>query len=701
MSMRTHYCGTLRAEHIGSTVSLCGWVARRREHGEHLAFVDLRDHTGLVQCVVDNAVDVRSEYVVRITGVVRARPEGTVNANLPDRRGRARRVRGRDPQHRRVAAVPRRRPRRRRGRDHPAPVPLPRHPPGAHAEEPPGARPGQLGDPRPRWRPRASSRSRRRCSSPPPRRAPESSSSRPARRRVRSTPCPQSPQLFKQLLMVAGVDRYYQIARCLRDEDLRADRQYEFVQLDAEMSFASPGRRARGDQQRGRRRRRGDHRRAPAADRADHLARRDGPLRHRQARPPLRDGARRADPDLRGHRVQGVRRRRGDQGDPGARAGRGVRPQQARPAHRSGQAGRGQGPGVAEGRRRRILDSPVAKFLSADEQSGRVDAALECRTGRPGADRRRFVGDHLRSPRRCSATSSAALRCTRARTATCGSPSSRCSSGSTRSRGGPSRATTRSAAPTPTISHLLDTEPLKVRALAYDLVLNGWELGSGSIRIHDAALQRRVFNELGISDEDADRRFGFFLTPFRYGAPPHGGFGMGIDRLVAILAGEENIREVIAFPKTQSGSDPMTNAPHPGRGRPTRRPRHPDPPAQGLTHVTVRGVGERVTFRAGVVGVIRRADGFVLAFERADVPGAWQLPQGGLDPGETPFEAAWREVERGDRARAATSSNRSPNTPSGSSTSCPSPTASKKTGFGQVQRWFLFRRPSRRHRAGT
>ena len=104
---------------------------------------------------------------------------------------------------------------------------------------------------------------------------------------------------------------------------------------------------------------------------------------------------------------------------------------------------------------------------------------------------------------------------------------------------------------------------LRVRSQAYDLVLNGWELGSGSIRIHDTAIQRRVFAALGISDEEADRKFGFFLNPFRYGAPPHGGFAFGIDRLVAILAGEENIREVIAFPKTQSGADPMTNAPTP------------------------------------------------------------------------------------------------------------------------------------------
>jgi aspartyl-tRNA synthetase len=109
----------------------------------------------------------------------------------------------------------------------------------------------------------------------------------------------------------------------------------------------------------------------------------------------------------------------------------------------------------------------------------------------------------------------------------------------------------------------LESEPMSVRSRAYDLVLNGWELGSGSIRIHEPELQQRVFDLLGIGEDEALRRFGFFLTPFRYGAPPHGGFAFGVDRLVAILAGEENIREVIAFPKTQSGSDPMTGAPTP------------------------------------------------------------------------------------------------------------------------------------------
>jgi aspartyl-tRNA synthetase len=117
--------------------------------------------------------------------------------------------------------------------------------------------------------------------------------------------------------------------------------------------------------------------------------------------------------------------------------------------------------------------------------------------------------------------------------------------------------------PHPDDVHLLDTDPMAVRSQAYDLVLNGWELGSGSIRIHQPDLQAKIFELLGISEAEADLKFGFFLNPFRYGAPPHGGFAFGIDRLVAILAGEENIREVIAFPKTQSGADPMTNAPTP------------------------------------------------------------------------------------------------------------------------------------------
>ena len=258
-AMRTHLCGELRREHIGQTVHVCGWVARRREHGEHLAFLDVRDHLGVVQCVVDNTIDVRSEYVVRVTGVVRERPEGTVNANLPtgeieigdctvevlraatpppfpidaradevdenirlqyryldlrrERMQRNLRVRGA------VNSAIRRAMEAQGFVEVETPMLVPSTPEGAREFLVPSRKePGSF------------------------------------------YALPQSPQLFKQLLMVAGVDRYYQIARCLRDEDLRADRQYEFMQLDAEMSFVVAGRRARRDQQRRARRRRGRHR---------------------------------------------------------------------------------------------------------------------------------------------------------------------------------------------------------------------------------------------------------------------------------------------------------------------------------------------------------------------------------------------------------------------------------------------------------
>ena len=340
MSMRTHYCGTLRAEHIGNTVSLCGWVARRREHGEHLAFVDLRDHTGLVQCVVDNAVDVRSEYVVRITGVVRARPDGTVNANLPTGEVELGEC---EVEILNTAEAP------------PFPV-------DARADDVVETTRLQYRylDIR-RERMQKNLRVRARVNSAirgameaqgfleveTPMLVP--STPEGAREFLvpsRQTPgsfyaLPQTPQLFKQLLMVAGVDRYYQIARCLRDEDLRADRQYEFVQLDAEMSFASQddvleaigaavvaaAEAITGE-------------RPPPIER---ITWREAMDRFGIDKPDLRFG-------LRSHRVQGVRRCRGDQGHPGRRTRRGVRPQQAGPADRPGQEGGGQGPRLAQGR---------------------------------------------------------------------------------------------------------------------------------------------------------------------------------------------------------------------------------------------------------------------------------------------------------------------------------------------------------------
>ena len=462
-----------------------------------------------------------------------------------------------------AAAVPDRRPRRRGRREHPPAVPLPRHPARADAAQPARPRRRQLGRSAGRWRTRASSRSRRRCSC---RRTPEGAREFivPSRKQPGSFyALPQSPQLFKQLLMVAGIDRYYQIARCLRDEDLRADRQYEFMQLDAEMSFVdqddvhdaigaavlAAAEAVAGED--------------PGDIEQDHLARGDEPVRRRQARPALRDGAGRAHRRVRGDRVQGVRRRGAIKGISAAGKaddyGRNKLDELTDRAKSMGAKGLVWLKVAADG----ALESPVAKFLSG--RAGRAVAdRLAASAGRPAADRRRRVG---RRRARCSAscaTTSAARRCTRARTATCGSSTSRCSSASTDDAGRPKPG------------HHPFTQPAsRRRAPARDRSDGGAQPG---VRPRAQRLGARVGLDpdpparaadarssrlLGISDEEADRKFGFFLNPFRYGAPPHGGFAFGIDRLVAILAGEENIREVIAFPKTQSGTDPMTNSPLP------------------------------------------------------------------------------------------------------------------------------------------
>jgi aspartyl-tRNA synthetase len=206
------------------------------------------------------------------------------------------------------------------------------------------------------------------------------------------------------------------------------------------------------------------------------------------------------------------------------------------------------------------LDSPVAKFLSADEQAA-LGTALEAAPG----DLLLLVADE----RRTVQTVLGALR------NDLGRPPVHEGEKtflwvtefplfeSLDADGNPIAAHHPFTMPHPDDVELLDSDPLAVRALCYDLVLNGWELGSGSIRVHRADIQSRIFKVLGISGDEAEDRFGFLLGAFRYGAPPHGGFAVGLDRLVAILAGEDNIREVIAFPKTQSGLDPLTDAPKP------------------------------------------------------------------------------------------------------------------------------------------
>lgn len=562
--MRTHMCGELDIASVGQTVSLCGWVARRREHGEHLAFVDIRDHSGIMQCVVDNDVDVRSEYVIRVTGVVRARPEGTINSSLTT---------GMVEIGDCVVEI--------LNSAEPPPFPV-----DARADEV---------DEMIRLKYRYLDIRRERMQKNLRVRAQINSAIRkemetngfvevetpflmpstpegareflvPSRKEPGSFfALPQSPQLWKQLLMVAGVDRYYQIARCLRDEDLRADRQYEFMQLDAEMSFVSQddvleniGRAVvaaaiavTGE----------------APPEIERITWHDAMNRFGIDKPDLRFAMELIEltPLFAGTEFKAFA---------GASCIKGICVD-AKTYPEAAAFGRNKLDGLTD-RAKKIgakglvwikigadgaIDSPVAKFLSDDEKS-----ALVAVMGATEGDLLLLVADDWDTT--CEVLGQ--LRNDIGRPPVHQGPYKYVwvtefplFIGIDPVSGRPRPGHHPFCQPHPDDMSLFDTEPLKVRALAYDLVLNGWELGSGSVRIHEPEMQRRVFNQLGISDEDADKRFGFFLQPFKYGAPPHGGFAFGIDRLAAILAGEENIREVIAFPKTQSGSDPMTNAPTP------------------------------------------------------------------------------------------------------------------------------------------
>jgi aspartyl-tRNA synthetase len=562
--MRTHMCGELDIASVGQTVSLCGWVARRREHGEHLAFVDIRDHSGIMQCVVDNDVDVRSEYVIRVTGVIRARPEGTINSSLTT---------GMVEIGDCVVEI----------LNSAEPPPFPVDARADDVDEMIRLKYRYLDIRRERMqrnlrvRAQINSAIRKEMETngfvevETPFLMPSTPEGAreflvPSRKEPGSFfALPQSPQLWKQLLMVAGVDRYYQIARCLRDEDLRADRQYEFMQLDAEMSFVSQddvleniGRAVvaaaiavTGE----------------APPEIERITWHDAMNRFGIDKPDLRFAMELIEltPLFAGTEFKAFA---------GASCIKGICVD-AMTYPEAAAFGRNKLDGLTD-RAKKIgakglvwmkigadgaIDSPVAKFLSDDEKSALV-AAMGAREG----DLLLLVADEWDTT--CEVLGQ--LRNDIGRPPVHQGPYKYVwvtefplFIGIDPVSGRPRPGHHPFCQPHPDDMSLFDTEPLKVRALAYDLVLNGWELGSGSIRIHEPEMQRRVFNQLGISDEEADKRFGFFLQPFKYGAPPHGGFAFGIDRLAAILAGEENIREVIAFPKTQSGSDPMTNAPTP------------------------------------------------------------------------------------------------------------------------------------------
>jgi aspartyl-tRNA synthetase len=555
--LRTRYCGTLTAADAGEDVAICGWVARRREHGEHLAFIDVRDHTGVLQCVVDGGQDLRSEHVVRICGTVRLRPEGTVNTSLATGEVEI----GAETVELLATADP-------------PPFSLDAR---AETDEPVRLRYRYLDLRTERMQRNLRIRAKvngvlRRAMDrqgfvevetpllwvPTPEGAREFAI--PSRLQAGSFyVLPQSPQIAKQLLMVGGMDRYYQIARCMRDEDLRADRQFEFAQLDLEASFVTQediwdvvsiavleaAADATGD--------------VPPP--VVHMTWNEALDTYGTDKPDLRFGMEIVDlapavaaTEFRAFQAPCVRAIRVEDG---ASLGRSRLDALTDRAKQLGAAGlvwmRVQAEDGAT-----TIESPVAKFLSGAEQA----AIVELAGAEPGDLLLIVAGERVST---CRALGQ--LRLDLGQPPVSERPlrflwvSEFPMFEGLDEKGNPLAAHHPFTMPHPDDLDLLETDPLSVRSQSYDLVVNGWELGSGSIRIHRADIQARVFSALGITDEEAESRFGFLLGAFRYGAPPHGGFAFGTDRLVAVLAGEDNIREVIAFPKTQSGADLMSGAP--------------------------------------------------------------------------------------------------------------------------------------------
>ncbi len=552
-SMRDLLCGSVDLSVVGQRISVCGWVAKRREHGEHLAFLDLRDRSGVVQAVVEGTVDARSEYVLRITGTVSLRPEGTVNDRLATGE-----VELTDCEVEILSAA---------------------EPPPFQIDERSDV------DEQVRLRYRYIDVRREKMQRNLRLRAAVNATLRRAMERQGfcevETPLlwaptpegarefvvpsrlhpgefyvlPQSPQIAKQLLMVGGFDRYFQIARCLRDEDLRADRQFEFTQLDVEASFVTQSdifafvseavldaaEVATGE-------RPGPISTMTWAEALDRYGTDKPDLRFAMDLHDLSDVFAHTEvkafsaPTIKALRVPG-----------GGDFTRSRLDNLTDHAKTLGAKGLAWFRITSDG-----LDSPLARFLDVDET-----AAIAAVGGAQVGDLVLVVADEY----------VAACKVLGALRLVIGAPP--VSEGphhyvwitdfplfeGVDEEGHLVSAHHPFTMPNLDDLDLIESDPLKVRSQSYDLVLNGWELGSGSVRIHRADIQSRIFSALGISEDEAQNRFGFLLGAFKYGAPPHAGFAVGIDRLVAIFAGEDNIREVIAFPKTQSGTDLMSGAP--------------------------------------------------------------------------------------------------------------------------------------------
>ena len=568
--MRSHYCGQLNEQHVGQEVSLCGWAHRRRDHGG-VIFVDLRDREGIVQVVFDPdraesfalAESVRSEFVLQIKGLVRLRPAGTSNAEMGT--GRIE-VLAKELVVLSAAKTP--------------PFLLDEH---TEVGEDIRLRHRYIDLRRPEMAERLRFRSKV-CNTirnylddngfldietPILTRAtPEGARDYlvPSRTHQGSFfALPQSPQLFKQILMVAGMDRYYQIAKCFRDEDLRADRQPEFTQIDIETSFMNEEQIMTITEEMIRQ------------IFKKHLNVEFGPF----PRMTFAEAARRFGsdkPDLRiamelvdiadlmkdvefkvfngpandsGSRVVGLRV------PDGARLSRKEIDDYTKFVSIYGAKGlawikiNDLAAGV-EG-----LQSPILKFMPEPVIQA-VLRRLGAQTGDLvffGADKLKIVNESIGALRLRVGADMGMIKGNWAPLWVVDFPMFE-----EDGEGGLTALHHPFTAPSCSVEQL-QSDPQNALSRAYDMVLNGTELGGGSIRINQPAMQQSVFRILGIDEEEAVEKFGFLLSALSYGAPPHGGLAFGLDRLIMLMTGATSIREVIAFPKTQSAACPLTNAP--------------------------------------------------------------------------------------------------------------------------------------------
>jgi aspartyl-tRNA synthetase len=566
--IRTHDAGTLRAEHAGTTVTLAGWVARRRDHGG-VAFIDLRDASGTVQIVVrdlDSVHGLRAEYCVKVVGEVRVRPEGNEN---PDIATGAVEVVVSDIEVLSEAA--------------PVPFPVAEYEPGTVNEEV-----------RLRYRyldlrregPARALRLRSKVSNIIRRvmeendyldiETPYLTRSTPEGARdflvpVRLQPgswyaLPQSPQLFKQLLMVAGMERYYQIARCFRDEDFRADRQPEFTQLDIEASFVDQEDiLALGEKVIG-----AIWREVHGYEIPNPLPRMtyvDAMSRYGSDKPDVRFGQELT--DLTAY-FAGTEFRVFQAPYVGAvvMPGGASQPRKQLDAWQDWAKARG-----ARGLAYVLVDAetgelrgPVAKNLSEEHLAGLAAAAgakpgdaVFFAAGKKAPSQELLGAARLEIGRRCNLIDESQW----AFLWVVDFPMFEPIEDDKGEFQGWHAVHHPFTAPTAESLATFDTDPGAALSNAYDLVLNGSELGGGSIRIHQRDVQKRAFDAIGLSEEEAASQFGFLLDAFNYGPPPHGGVAFGLDRVVTLLGGYDTIRDVIAFPKTSTGGDPLTGAPTP------------------------------------------------------------------------------------------------------------------------------------------